>query len=285
MPNTTVNLPTKGLMSRLASCRVVLWALGTHGPRMVEILGGPATVPTPEVEGEAPYEPLLETLVQRLAEARDLLIATDRGHRDQKAKTSEYRRMRDGVFSSLNKKVVGLRDTIKGAYSLEIVEQVGFALRTPDQPGPLAEQVTHLVARLSDPELKLTSPKFENISVDVVGLAGELAPLSKRLAQRMEDVSREERGTEATKFARDKALKGYDREFVWCARTAESLFQLANLPELADRVRPSTRRPGVTVEVENQGSETDSGDSDTDTVDDAPPASDETPSDDPPIAG
>lgn len=271
MSDKRVNLPTKGLTDRKASCRVVLWALDTHGPRMVETLGG-STVPDPSLEGEgAPFGSLLETLTQRLTEARDRLITSDRQHRDQKAKTTDYRRMRDDVFAALSTQVLGLRDMIRGAFSPEVIERIGFAIRTPEQPEVLAEQATHLVTRLSDPGLKLEGPRFQSVSMDVNGLAGELAPLASQLNRNLDDVSREERRTEATKVARDEALDDYNREFLWIARTTESLFLLADLPELAGRVRPSPRRSGVTEEVETQGPETSPGEeTDTETPDPNP---------------
>ena len=54
-------------MSRLASCQAVLSALETHGPRMVEILGGPSG-PVLEEVGSTPFEPLLVTLGGRSGE-------------------------------------------------------------------------------------------------------------------------------------------------------------------------------------------------------------------------
>ncbi len=77
----------------------------------------------------------------------------------------------------------------------------------------------------------------------------------ERLGETLEDVVREERQSEAMKVAKDEALAAYDLTFQWVAGSAESLFKLASLPELAKRVRPSSRRRGVTNEVETQGSE------------------------------
>ncbi len=43
------------------------------------------------------------------------------------------------------------------------------------------------------------------------------------------------------------AIREYNRWFVWIARTVESLCRVAGLDEVAKRVRPSSRRPGVTA--------------------------------------
>ena len=151
MANQTVNLPSRTLVGRLASCRVVLWALGTHGPRLVEIVTGPFGQTLP-ARITALFEPLIALLVEVLAEARDLLIASDRKLRDRKAKATHYRRVRDSDFSALGGHVVGLRAIFRGAHGPETVEELGFALRTPQQPGELFEQAEHLTARLNEPD-------------------------------------------------------------------------------------------------------------------------------------
>ncbi len=254
MANKNVNLPSKMLMQRLASCRVVLWALVTHGPRLVEIFNGPLGRMLPD--GLKQYiEQHVARLREVLAAARDMLIASDRDLRDQKALTTHYRRIRDRSFKALSPYVVGLRDIFRGACGPEVAEDVGFALRTPVQPGELHEQAQHLTARLSESELELPAVRFQGITLDPVGLVDEMRPLVEDLGQALEDVSREERKTEAMKIAKDEALDAYNRTFLWTARSAEALFRLADLPAVAKRVRPSSRRVGLTDEVETQGPE------------------------------
>ncbi len=110
MANKTVNLPWKMLMQRLASCRVVLWALAMHGPRLVEIFNGRLGRMLPE--GLREYlEQHVNQLRKMLTAARDLLIASDRDLRDQKALTSRHRRDRNAAFEALSPYVMGVRDT------------------------------------------------------------------------------------------------------------------------------------------------------------------------------
>ncbi len=261
MANKTVNLPSKMLMARLASCRVVLWALETHGPRVIEIFHGPLGRMLPE--GLRSYiEQHVAQLREVLAAARDMLITSDRNLRDQKALTSRFRRSRNQAFQDLSPYVVGLRDTFRGACGPEVATEIGFALRTPEQPGELHEQAQHLTARLSEPDLKLPAVRFKGIALDPIGLVEEMRPLVDDLGQALENVSREERKIEAMKIAKDEALDAYNRTFLWVGQSAEALFKLAGLPAVAKRVRPSSRRQGLTDEVESQGPETESEDPD-----------------------
>ena len=259
MANKTVNLPSKMLMQRLASCRVVLWALEAHGPRLVEIFNGPLGRMLP-AELRAYIEQHVAQLREVLAAARDLLTTSDRDLRDQKALTSRYRRDRDAAFEALSPHIVGLRDTFRGACGPEVFTEIGFALRTPEQPGELFELAQHLTTRLGEPDLELPAARFKGIALDPAGVVEEMAPLVDDLGQALESVTREERRTEAMKIAKDEALDAYTRTFLWVAQSAEALFKLADLPAVAQRVRPSSRRPGVTNEVETQGPDVPSDD-------------------------
>lgn len=248
MANQTVNLPSRMLMLRLASCRVVLWALETHGPRLVHNLRA-TTNWTLATAIPTLIEPLLKLLARVLTAARDALITSDRDLRDQKAKASDYRQQRDEAFKVLGPFVGGLKDTFLGAYGAKAIQRVGFSLRTPQQPAELFEHAEHLGNRLVEPGLELPESRLKIVDLDPVDAAGEMRPMVELLGQRLEEVSREDRLAEAMKIAKDEALKSYDNTFLWVARTAESLFRLAELPEVARRIRPSIRRRGLTTEL------------------------------------
>ena len=281
MANETVNRPSKSLMQRLASSRVVLWALATHGPRLAEIFNGPLGRMLPKGLNEF-FEQHVAQLQEVLTTARDVVVASDRALRDQKSLTTSYRKARDAAFSELSPYVAGVRDTFKGACGPGVVEELGFALRSPEQPAELHEQADHLVTRLSVPDLEIPAIRFRGVNLDPPSVVEEMRPLVERLGLTLQDVARGERESEAMKIAKDEALDAYDRTFLWVARSAESLFKLAGLPEIAQRVRPSSRRPGVTDEVESQGSDVPADDpaDDTGSVD---VPTDDVPEDDVPV--
>ena len=253
MANQTVNLPLKSLMARLASSRVVLWALATHRPRLVEIFNGPLGRSLPAEQRES-FDEHIANLRTVLTTARDVLIASDRKLRDQKVKTTSYRRSRDEAFKELSPWVMGIKDIFRGACGDSITAELGFALRMPVQAAELHEQAVHLLDRLSAPE-ELPAIRYQGVTLDPLTMALETQPKVDRLGETLEELSREERQSEAMKIAKDEALTAFDDSFRWVANSAESLFRLAKLPEVAKRVRPSTRRPGVTVEVANEGPE------------------------------
>ncbi len=251
MANQTVNSPSKMLMARLASFRVVLWALGTHGPRLVEIFNGPLGQSLPR-DIRSIFELQISQLQKVLSAARDMLVTSDRKVRDQKALVIRFRRIRNDAEKALNPYVMGLKDTFRGACGREVTVDLGFALRIPEHPGELLEQAQHLTARLSESDVELPEIRYEGVTIDRAALVREMKPLVDSLGVALDDVAREEREVEAMKIAKDEAVATYDRTFGWAARSAESLFRMANLPEVAKRVRPSGRRAGLTVEVATQ---------------------------------
>ncbi len=241
-----VNLPLKSVTDRVRSCRAVLWAISTYGDRLVEKLG--EMFGSLLVEGQLlPFDVTLELFRKKLTRDLDGLVTTDRDYRDQKARESVVRTHKDELVGQVNFEVVGLRQAFTGVYSEEKLAEFGFARRTPQQPGGLLEQATHLVARLGDPELDLTGSRFGDYQLDASKLAEALVKSVGELEPMADELARQERRTEALKLAKDEALEEYNGSFQWIARTVESLCRLAGLDEVAKRVRPSVRRPGVTA--------------------------------------
>lgn len=240
-----INRPLKTVTDRMQSCRTVVGALEAHGDQLVRLLG---TSFDPLLgEGEVmPFATQLALFRKRLIQDRDQLVESDRAYRDQRAQESLFRGQRDEEAKEVNADVVGLRRAFTGIYSEEKLAEFGFARRTPQNPGELQEQAIHLARRLQDPDLDLSGSRFGEFRLEASVLTGKLAQSVEALGDRIDDLTREERKSEALKLAKDDALKEYNRSFLWIARTVESLCRLAGLDEVARRVRPSSRRPGET---------------------------------------
>jgi hypothetical protein len=77
-------------------------------------------------------------------------------------------------------------------------------------------------------------------------MAAELLVVVERLEAALRVVAQEASELHLTQTAKDRAFEENDRVFGTVARVAEGLLALAGRGDLADRVRPSRRRPGVT---------------------------------------
>ncbi len=241
-----VNLPLKAVTDRMQSCRAVQWAIDTFGTVLVDELG--ETFDPLLVEGQVmPFEIQLELFKKKLTQDLDQVVTTDRDYRDQKAREAISRERRDDRVTAVNTGVIDLRQAFTGIYSDGKLAEFGFARRTPSRPGELEEQTTYLVQRLSDPDLDLTGSRYDKLQLDAHNMAQGLIKSVETLHQATDELAQQVRKTEALKLAKDNALARYNKSFLWIARTVESLCHLAGLDEVAQRVRPSQRRPGVTA--------------------------------------
>ncbi len=265
-----VNLPLKTVTDRIQSCKTVLGALDAFGDRLVGELCG--SFDPLLADGQVtPFETQLELFKKKLTLDLDAVVSSARAYRDQRARETLFRGRRDKQVTEVNSDVVGLRRAFTGIYSEEKLAEFGFARRTPQQPGELVEQATHLVTHLDDPDLDLSGARFDQFKVDVPELARKLVGSVEKLQIAIDEVVREERRAEAMKLAKDEALEKYNRSFLWIARTLESLFQLAGLEEVAKRIRPSSRRAGVTEKVEQSKDDESTGETEGDASQEASP--------------
>ncbi len=247
MLNKTLNVPSKMVADRVQSTAVVLWAIREHGHAMVDILDG-QYCPYLEDGEVMPFEIQLRLFEKALIHRRDDLVEAERELRAQKARENKARRRRDAAVGAANGDVVALRRLYRGAYSDDQLVDVGFARQTPQGPEELYEQAVQLVDGMDDSRLQL-SGRFEDFELNARPLVRQLKTSSRTLQQASSDLRREERISETKLFVKDQALKTHNHAFLWIARTVESLLRLAGLEALAARVRPSARRPGVTVAV------------------------------------
>ena len=85
-------------------------------------------------------------------------------------------------------------------------------------------------------------------TIDAQATARGLEALKADLDTKLSAVQDEVREAQLARTARDRAMATFDQTFGAIAGLYESLFRLSGEHELADRVRPSRRRPGKTEE-------------------------------------
>lgn len=239
-----LNLPLKTVTDRVRSCQAVLWALETYGDRLVATLGESLS-PLLDPDQSLPFATDLDLFRKQLLASRDALVATDRAYRDQRARESLARGRRNDRAKDVRRRVVDLRRAFAGLYPPEKLAELGFARRTPEAPAELLEQASHLADHLAAPDLDLSGARVGELRLDPAEIL-KLRDATSALRRALEDLASAVRRTEALKLAKDEALSAFNRWFLWIARTVESLCHLAGLDEIARRVRPSGRRPGLT---------------------------------------
>ncbi len=255
MLNKTLNVPSAMVAARMKSCEIVLSALETHAPQMADVLGSKYSLHLDEGQ-VMPFDTQLQLFEKELIGLRDRLHKADRSNRTQKAQETESRARRDADVKQVNAKVIRVRRVFSGVYEDDQLAKIGLARRNARESDVLQEQAAYLADNLEQ-SLELTGSQLGQFEVDPSIMAQVLKPSADQLRQSLSELHHEERQTEATQIAKNEAMEEFNHGFLWIARSVESLLQLAGLEEQAARVRPSSRRPGVTERLETSGTDGD----------------------------
>jgi hypothetical protein len=178
-----------------------------------------------------------------LATTATVMVAADETHAVELADDAGLRLARDTEAAALRKQLVDLREGLVGLYGAAAPAAVGFSGPTPDDP-VLLVRVAREVAKALQREGALPAPKFKKAAIEPVEEAATLTRLADRLEAAIGAVMEDVRENQVTRTARDAAMAHYDKSFSRAANFLAALYALAGEPELADRVRPSSRSPG-----------------------------------------
>ena len=249
-------MPSKQVTDRRKSSDSVVEAANVHAERVATAA---EAILTPYlVAGEAmPDIKLLMLLAGRCLSARSAkMVEADEAHIHELSDDAPARDRRDRAHEGLNDAVVGMREAMIGLFGQRQTEALGFATETPRDAAALVSFSKTVSKSLRDKtfpapaRMKVTwSPKAEADEIDV---------LRKELDEALSGVAREVKEAEATLVDKNTAIEGYDEAFSGVARLLQGIFVFAGESELANRVRPSARRPGQTEELAPQAGSKDS---------------------------
>lgn len=245
-------MPSKMVTDRQKSAAVVEQAAATHaelvGGRLTEFFSPFAKPGAPAID----FGSLFELLAATLAAHRQRMEAADDAHTTELGDDAPARDERDAAAAALHGSLVDLRATVEGLFGPGSAGAV-LALdgQTASDPVVLERQAALAVERLRTDGLTLPAMRLPGLTFDPAAAAGALDPALERLRAALRAVSREAKEAEDTLIRKNRALDAFNTTFRGVAGTLESLFRLAGEPDLADRVRPSSRRPGTTIDETN----------------------------------
>jgi hypothetical protein len=242
-------MPAKSATDRQKSAAAVGAAATTHASRVAKSFKETLSPVLKKNEDPPDIEALMLTVAEWLANAAAKMVKTDADHTHELSDDEEPRTRRDKAQAALSEELVSLRDLLNGLYGAAATRTLGFSAATPRDPTVLSRFAGEVSKALREKELP--APKRANTTVkwSPETTADEIDTLRSALDDALVDVQREIREAQGTLADKNDAMDAYDSAFSRTANLLVGLFTFAGESALADRVRPSARRPGQTDEL------------------------------------
>ncbi len=244
MPDRRIMVPARMTGEVIASYRVLKGTIRTYRPELLHALAGEFRARPPslhETEPEGGFGVIVDTVESQLDDAYDSFIELDRHHRANEARLEVARLVRDEAKDEVSTAVIPARNIAEDLFGPSASHLLGFAGQTPDGLDLFQEQATTLANLLRNPAGEV-EPKLVGYSPDRATLAEEIGKASKTLERTANEAELQRRATEASMLGRRDALGRYDRIADGTADILKALFNMAGLPEHAQRVERTVPR-------------------------------------------
>ncbi len=276
-----VRTKSSSIAFRSRSFSVVDAAFETQADEAIAILnrryapppdGGDAPA---NLEGEVivDYTGVFDNLGSELRTAHQGMVAANTVHLGQLAQIVALQERRSSLTEGLFGRFLKARHGLEGLFGTrQGFPMLAVAGETPRDPRGLVNQVRETVDFLQKPKVELPPLDLDGFQIDLSATATQLKGEADELDQVLAELDRARKDAEVSRQAKNDAIDQFDDVFLWVGRALESYFHLAGMHELAERVRPSTRRPGRRAADEGSGS-----DPEPDSSEEAPESSPEEP--------
>lgn len=237
-------MASKQVTDREKSTRAVVASADTHA---TEINAGLTRELGPYLKaGEAmPDVALLVRLFGRKVKADNAaLVAADHAHEKELSDDAAPREARDKASGEARGVLLDLRAAVEAVYGAAGLTLLGIAAAVPTDASAVAAYGANALKALEDASIKLPKPRRSAMKVDRAAFADDLRAELPPLQKALDKVAVEDREKEATQRAKNDAMAKNDATFTNAANWLSASCAAAGLSELADKVRPSGRRPG-----------------------------------------
>ena len=180
--------------------------------------------------------------------------AANKDHLGKLALIVDLQKRRDALNDQLFGRYFKARHTLETLFGRERgFEMLAVDGETPRDPTGLIHQVRSTVNFMQEPKIELPAVDVAGIDMDPAAMAIQLTDEADELESVLTGIERERKNAETTRMVKNEAIAEFDRRYLWVGRGLETYFHLAGMHELAEKVRPSTRRSGRRAADENLG--------------------------------
>lgn len=228
------------ILRRMGLCRLVEFALLTFAGKVGEALEARFRPLLEEGETMPSFGMVLTLFARFLQDCRSRLSATDISRLDELDGNVEVREDLSEAINGVRQLLINSRDTIRSVYGDLALKRLGFQGRTAREAIALLQQGRRVLANLGDPlKLEGLTPRVK-ATVDLAGMAAELAGALELLQGLADDIAVERRKATETKIEKDTTMDFFDDLFIPMARVVEGMFHVGGFSRLARRIRPAS---------------------------------------------
>ncbi len=177
----------------------------------------------------------------------DRLAADDEALNDAEMHRHALIDQRDGEVQVLRREVVDLRLVLRGRFGAEPAKNFsGLRGETSYDPVVLQRQADRAVTRLRDLSRPLPAARLRTSGAMRLRWAAPVADGAEALRATVTRVIGSFKRVDFVRLERQRALADFNDSFVTVAGWFEAVYRLVGRHDLADRVRPSKKYPGLT---------------------------------------
>ena len=241
-------MTSKMVTDRQKTSRSLCAAIETFGAQAVSAVG--ELCEQHLVKGEKmPDLGLLFSLLVKVVQAdTEALVQADSVLAREHTQDSNLRAERDKANEAIVSALVEFGEVVDGLYGRAARAKFGLDSKVSRDPVVVQEQAKRVAQMVT--EVTLT-PRVKNLQVDLTPYAQSFTELAETLGGTLKELAVNLRETDQAQVQKDASMMRFQKSYLKVATLFEAFCRVADLDDLADRVRRSTNRHGASVAAED----------------------------------